>query len=206
MRQPFSRNVVPPSTRPARPSPPPADCGVCPPRSLAAQVKMTGHMQKSSQVMAQMNKLVKVSDVQQTMQEMQKEMMRVRRTPAGRHPHLLTLPVTLPVTLPSTPSPPRCLVGGRDRGDDGRCNGRTRRRGCRGRRRCRGAPSTEPKLRRSPRVVRSRSCAPRASACPPQHPLLSIPSVSALSTHPWRAWAQRALALISSRPGQRGAW
>jgi len=40
-----------------------------------AQVKMTGHMQKSAQVMAQMNKLIKVTDIQQTMQEMQKEMM-----------------------------------------------------------------------------------------------------------------------------------
>jgi len=40
-----------------------------------AQVKMTGHMQKSAQVMAQMNRLVKVGDIQQTMQEMQKEMM-----------------------------------------------------------------------------------------------------------------------------------
>eukprot|EP00326_Haptolina_ericina_P042997 CAMPEP_0181249584 /NCGR_PEP_ID=MMETSP1096-20121128/45840_1 /TAXON_ID=156174 ORGANISM="Chrysochromulina ericina, Strain CCMP281" /NCGR_SAMPLE_ID=MMETSP1096 /ASSEMBLY_ACC=CAM_ASM_000453 /LENGTH=216 /DNA_ID=CAMNT_0023346947 /DNA_START=101 /DNA_END=751 /DNA_ORIENTATION=+ len=41
-----------------------------------AQVKMTGHMAKSSQVMAHMNRLVKVSDISQTMQEMQKEMMK----------------------------------------------------------------------------------------------------------------------------------
>ncbi|KAL1511456.1 hypothetical protein AB1Y20_006255 [Prymnesium parvum] len=41
-----------------------------------AQVKMTGHMQKSAQVMAHMNKLVKVADVQETMQEMQKEMVK----------------------------------------------------------------------------------------------------------------------------------
>jgi len=43
---------------------------------MAAQVKMTGHMAKSSQVMAHMNRLVKVSDISQTMQEMQKEMMK----------------------------------------------------------------------------------------------------------------------------------
>lgn len=36
-------------------------------------------MAKSSQVMAHMNKLVKVSDISATMQEMQKEMMKVRR-------------------------------------------------------------------------------------------------------------------------------
>jgi len=41
-----------------------------------AQVKMTGHMAKSSQVMAHMNRLVKVSDITQTMQAMQQEMMK----------------------------------------------------------------------------------------------------------------------------------
>jgi len=41
-----------------------------------AQVKMTGHMQKSTQVMSHMNRLIKVGDIQATMQEMQKEMMK----------------------------------------------------------------------------------------------------------------------------------
>ena len=44
----------------------------------AAQVKMTGHMQKSTQVMQHMNRLIKVGDIQETMQSMQKEMMKVR--------------------------------------------------------------------------------------------------------------------------------
>ena len=76
---PLLHNASPPST--AVPSP-----------FVAAQVKMTGHMQKSAQVMAQMNKLVKVQDVQQTMQEMQKEMMRVRgdRAPWLWRPPFLT--------------------------------------------------------------------------------------------------------------------
>lgn len=46
---------------------------------IAAQVKMTGHMQKSAQVMQHMNQLVKLGNIQETMQEMQKEMMKVAR-------------------------------------------------------------------------------------------------------------------------------
>merc|ERR1711865_336423 len=41
---------------------------------IAAQQKVTGHMQKSTEVMTMMNKLSKVSEMQATMQEMQKEM------------------------------------------------------------------------------------------------------------------------------------
>eukprot|EP00325_Prymnesiales_sp_UTEX-LB-985_P024072 CAMPEP_0174726582 /NCGR_PEP_ID=MMETSP1094-20130205/48087_1 /TAXON_ID=156173 /ORGANISM="Chrysochromulina brevifilum, Strain UTEX LB 985" /LENGTH=230 /DNA_ID=CAMNT_0015928181 /DNA_START=33 /DNA_END=725 /DNA_ORIENTATION=+ len=39
-----------------------------------AQQKVTGHMQKSTEVMRMMNKLAKVSEMQETMQAMQKEM------------------------------------------------------------------------------------------------------------------------------------
>lgn len=41
-----------------------------------AQQKVMGHMAKSTQVMAAMNRLVKVSDISETMQGMQKEMMK----------------------------------------------------------------------------------------------------------------------------------
>jgi len=39
-----------------------------------AQQKVTGHMQKSTEVMKMMNKLMKVSEISETMQAMQKEM------------------------------------------------------------------------------------------------------------------------------------
>lgn len=42
----------------------------------AAQQKVTGHMQKSTEVMKMMGKLVKVSEVSATMQAMQQEMMK----------------------------------------------------------------------------------------------------------------------------------
>lgn len=42
----------------------------------AAQQKVTGHMQKSTEVMKMMGKLCKVSEISATMQEMQKEMMK----------------------------------------------------------------------------------------------------------------------------------
>ena len=41
-------------------------------------MKVTGHMAKSTQVMAHMNKLVKISDISATMMDMQREMMKVR--------------------------------------------------------------------------------------------------------------------------------
>ena len=41
-----------------------------------AQQKVTGHMQKSTEVMRMMNKLTKVGEVSATMQEMQREMMK----------------------------------------------------------------------------------------------------------------------------------
>ena len=46
-----------------------------------AQQKVTGHMQKSTEVMKMMGKLCKVSEISATMQEMQKEMMKVCRPP-----------------------------------------------------------------------------------------------------------------------------
>ena len=46
-----------------------------------------GHMVKSNEVMGAMNRLVKVGDIRNTMQAMQKEMMKVRATPqANPHP------------------------------------------------------------------------------------------------------------------------
>ena len=46
-----------------------------------------GHMVKSTEVMGAMNRLVKVGDIRNTMQAMQKEMMKVRATPqANPHP------------------------------------------------------------------------------------------------------------------------
>ena len=52
-----------------------------------------GHMVKSTEVMGAMNRLVKVGDIRNTMQAMQKEMMKVRATiyplsaPPHAHPH-----------------------------------------------------------------------------------------------------------------------
>jgi charged multivesicular body protein 3 len=46
---------------------------------FAAQHKVTGHVQKSTEVMKMMNKLMKVSEISETMQAMQKEMCKVRR-------------------------------------------------------------------------------------------------------------------------------
>ena len=40
-----------------------------------------GHMVKSTEVMGAMNRLVKVGDIRNTMQAMQKEMMKVRAPP-----------------------------------------------------------------------------------------------------------------------------
>ena len=51
-------------------------CGCAP----AAQQKVMGHMVKSTEVMGAMNRLVKVGDIRNTMQAMQKEMMKVRAT------------------------------------------------------------------------------------------------------------------------------
>ena len=45
-----------------------------------------GHMVKSTEVMGAMNRLVKVGDIRNTMQAMQKEMMKVRAPPHA-HPH-----------------------------------------------------------------------------------------------------------------------
>ena len=54
----------------------------------AAQQKVMGHMVKSTQVMGAMNRLVKIGDISETMQAMQKEMCKVcgaRRGPLGRN-------------------------------------------------------------------------------------------------------------------------
>jgi hypothetical protein len=57
----------------------------------AAQQKVMGHMVKSTQVMGAMNRLVKIGDISETMQAMQKEMCKVCATPEAnpnlkRHP------------------------------------------------------------------------------------------------------------------------
>ena len=72
---------------------------------MAAQVKMTGSMAKSSQVMAHMNRLVKVGDIAQTMQEMQKEMMKVRG-----HSRRLQLPLAYLNHQPHLPYPMQVLL------------------------------------------------------------------------------------------------
>ena len=75
---------------------------VCPPHALdAAQVKMTGHMQKSTQVMQQMNRLIKMGDIQATMQSMQKEMMKVRARYFKRLPQ--TRPLSPPLSVRGWP-------------------------------------------------------------------------------------------------------
>ena len=45
-----------------------------------------GHMVKSTQVMGAMNRLVKIADISETMQGMQKEMCKVFR-PSSAHVH-----------------------------------------------------------------------------------------------------------------------
>ena len=45
-----------------------------------------GHMVKSTEVMGAMNRLVKVGDIRNTMQAMQKEMMKVRAPPHAHPP------------------------------------------------------------------------------------------------------------------------
>lgn len=52
-------------------------CSRCVVSRFAAQQKVTGHMQKSTEVMKMMSKLCKVSEISATMQEMQSEMMKV---------------------------------------------------------------------------------------------------------------------------------
>lgn len=64
------------------PRPWPADVrtNFCPFASACtAQQKVTGHMQKSTEVMKMMNKLAKVTEVSEIMQQMQKEMLKVCR-------------------------------------------------------------------------------------------------------------------------------
>ena len=63
-------------------------CGVPP----AAQQKVMGHMVKSTQVMGAMNRLVKIGDISQTMQAMQKEMCKVCAMP-GANPNLKRRPL-----------------------------------------------------------------------------------------------------------------
>jgi len=80
----FSPSLTPPSLSPSAPRPsalrppqrrPSADCmslDAC----ATAQQKVMGHLAKSTQVMSAMNNLVKVGDIRETMQGMQREMMK----------------------------------------------------------------------------------------------------------------------------------
>eukprot|EP00959_Pyramimonas_sp_CCMP1952_P294188 6153381-Pyramimonas_sp.AAC.2 len=45
---------------------------------LAAMVKAVGHLEKSTEVMAEVNKLIKIPELTTAMREMSKEMMKVR--------------------------------------------------------------------------------------------------------------------------------
>ena len=47
-------------------------------KAQAAQLRVAGSLSKSADVMKSMQQLVKITEIQQTMQEMSKEMMKVK--------------------------------------------------------------------------------------------------------------------------------